>query len=72
MLLRQRGERETLLTKFIAYYYFFCHDQQKVIEISESSDFFLLNEQEQKEYKTSVEGGDVMMISPESFTDRLQ
>src|SRR4030095_2323946 len=57
-------ERETLLTKFIAYYYFFCNNQEKVIEISESSDFFLLNEQEQKEYKTSVEGGDVMMISP--------
>ncbi len=57
-------ERETLLTKFIAYYHLFCNDQEKVIEISESSDFFLLNENEQKEYKTSVEGGDVMMISP--------
>lgn len=57
-------ERESLLMKFISFYHLFENKQDKVIEISESSDFFLLDEKEQKEYKTSVEGGDVMMISP--------
>ncbi|MGN6616424.1 MAG: arginine deiminase family protein [Ilyomonas sp.] len=57
-------ERETLLTKFIMYSHLFKNNQDKIIEITESSDFFLLNESEQKEFKTSVEGGDVMMISP--------
>ena len=57
-------ERESLLMKFISFYHLFENKQEKVIEISESSDFFLLDEKEQKEYKTSVEGGDVMMIAP--------
>lgn len=57
-------ERETLLTKFITYYSLFHNNPEKVIEISESSDFFLLDETEQQDYKTSVEGGDVMMIAP--------
>lgn len=57
-------ERETLLMKFISFYQLFEDKQEKVIEISESSDFFLLDEKEQQYYKTSVEGGDVMMIAP--------
>lgn len=57
-------ERESLLMKFIAYNGLFKNCSERVIEISESSDFFLLNESEQKDFKTSVEGGDVMMISP--------
>ncbi|HVX51723.1 MAG TPA: arginine deiminase family protein, partial [Chitinophagaceae bacterium] len=57
-------ERESLLMKFISFYHLFEKEREKVIEISESSDFFLLNEEEQQYYKTSVEGGDVMMIAP--------
>lgn len=57
-------ERETLLTKFIMYCNLFKNNSNRIIEITESSDFFLLNESEQKEFKTSVEGGDVMMIAP--------
>jgi len=57
-------ERETLLMKFISFYQLFEEEQDKIIEISESSDFFLLDEKEQQYYKTSVEGGDVMMIAP--------
>ncbi|HNP21400.1 MAG TPA: arginine deiminase family protein [Panacibacter sp.] len=57
-------ERETLLMKFITYYFIFNNNREKVLEISESSDFFLLEEEEKKDYKTSVEGGDVMMIAP--------
>lgn len=57
-------ERESLLMKFISYHYLFADKPEKVIEISESNDYFLLDEQEQKYFKTSVEGGDVMMIAP--------
>ncbi|HWB24209.1 MAG TPA: arginine deiminase family protein [Chitinophagaceae bacterium] len=57
-------ERESLLMKFISFYHLFEKEREKVIEISESSDFFLLDEKEQQYYKTSVEGGDVMMIAP--------
>lgn len=57
-------QRESLLTKFIAYYHFFGQDQSKVIEMAEDSAFFLLNQKEQKYNKVSLEGGDVMMISP--------
>lgn len=57
-------ERESLLMKFISFYQLFEEEQDKIIEISESSDFFLLDEKEQQYYKTSVEGGDVMMIAP--------
>lgn len=57
-------ERESLLMRFISYNYLFKDNTEKLVEISESSDFFLLNEQEQKDFKTSVEGGDVMMIAP--------
>ncbi len=57
-------ERESLLMKFISYYHLFKGNEEKLIEISETNDFFLLNEEEQREYKTTVEGGDVMMIAP--------
>jgi arginine deiminase len=57
-------KRESLLTKFIAYYHFFGQDQSKVIEMAQDSAFFLLDKIEQKRSRVSLEGGDVMMISP--------
>ena len=57
-------KRESLLTKFIAYYHFFGQDQSKVIEMAQDSAVFLLDSKEQKRLKVSLEGGDVMMISP--------
>ena len=57
-------ERESLLMKFISYYFLFRGSEDKLIEISETNDFFLLEEDEQVEFKTTVEGGDVMMIAP--------
>ncbi|MEX6688618.1 arginine deiminase family protein [Danxiaibacter flavus] len=57
-------ERESMLMKFISFYHLFEKKQEKIIEISESSSFFLLNEEERRDFKTSVEGGDVMMIAP--------
>ena len=61
---KKARKRESLLTKFIAYYNFFTHNQTKVIEIIEDSSYFLLNENDQRKNKLSLEGGDVMMISP--------
>ncbi|MGV3502648.1 MAG: arginine deiminase family protein [Adhaeribacter sp.] len=57
-------KRESLLAKFLAYYHFFGNDQSKVIEMAQDSAFFLLDAREQKRSKVSLEGGDVMMISP--------
>jgi len=57
-------ERESLLMKFIAQYALFKNQREKLIEISEPSNFFLLSQEEQALQKTSLEGGDVMMISP--------
>ena len=56
-------ERESMLMKFITFYQLFRNKEENIVEISESSQFFLLNEEQQRDFKTSVEGGDVMMIS---------
>ena len=57
-------ERESLLMRFIAQYGLYADKPESVIETGESSNFFLLSEEEQKKHKVSVEGGDVMMIAP--------
>jgi len=57
-------EREMLIMRFIAYHELFKDCQEKVVEINESSNFFLLDEEEQRQRKTSLEGGDIMMIAP--------
>lgn len=61
---KKARKRESLLTKFIGYYYFFPHHHNQVIEIIEDSGYFLLNEADQRKNKVSLEGGDVMIISP--------
>lgn len=57
-------ERESLLMRFIAQYGLFPNHPERLIEIGEPGNFFLLSEKEQKKHKVSVEGGDVMMIAP--------
>ncbi|MDE1192200.1 MAG: arginine deiminase family protein [Arachidicoccus sp.] len=57
-------ERESLLTKFIAQHFLFKNKEEKLIEIAEPANFFLLSEEEQALEKVSLEGGDVMMIAP--------
>lgn len=59
--------RESLLTKFLALYYFFKDEPHKMIEIIEESDFFLYEEEERKHRIITIEGGDVMMIHPKHF-----
>ncbi len=57
-------KRESLLTKFLALYFFFKNQPEKVIEVIEESDFFLYEEEERKHRIISIEGGDIMMIHP--------
>ena len=57
-------QRESVLAKFIAFNHYFRDDKEKVMEIMEPSDFFLLEEAEQKRRIISIEGGDIMMVSP--------
>ncbi len=56
-------ERESLLMKFIAQYRLSEGDENKLIEITEPANFFLLSQEEQALEKVSIEGGDVMMIA---------
>jgi arginine deiminase len=58
-------KRESLITKFLALYFLFKEDTNKVIEIIEDSDFFLYEESERKTRFISIEGGDIMMIHPQ-------
>ena len=57
-------KRESLITKFLALYFFFKEQPEKVIEIIEESDFFLYEEEERKQRIISIEGGDIMMVHP--------
>ena len=57
-------KRESLITKFLALYFLFKENIEKVIEVIEESDFFLYEERERKARFISIEGGDIMMIHP--------
>ncbi len=57
-------ERESLLMRYIVFHELLTDKQNNVIEINESSDFFLLDDAHQNERKTTLEGGDIMMIAP--------
>ena len=59
--------RESLLTKFLSLYKFFKNDPQKVLEITEESDYFLYEEEERKHRFIHIEVEDVMMKQPKHF-----
>jgi len=61
---KKARKRESLLTKFIALNLFFKNDKDKIIEITDESDFFLIEEKYREEKIITIEGGDIMMISP--------
>lgn len=64
--------REALLIKYIAYFILFGDEAKwdeysfsdKVIELEDNEYFFLTDSFSQEEQQVSIEGGDVMMISP--------
>lgn len=57
-------QRETILVKFLAYGYFFVNQKENIIDIWEDTDFFLLDESDKNQKIVTIEGGDIMMISP--------
>mgnify|MGYP003674476856 CR=1 FL=1 len=60
----QSRKRESVLARYIAYYALFKGDPDKVIEISNNHDAFLLDAPERLSQTVTLEGGDVMMIAP--------
>ncbi len=60
---KQARLRESILTKYVAYYEFFKENPEKVIEITEDDEFFLCEENEKDNKIVTIEGGDLMMIA---------
>jgi arginine deiminase len=60
---KQARLRESILTKYIAYYELYKGNPNKVIEISEDDEFFLCEDNEKESKIVTIEGGDLMMIS---------
>jgi len=62
----QARKRDSLIAKYIYFYHplLFANTPEKIIEVTEDSDFFLADEAIQKAKTISIEGGDVMMIAP--------
>lgn len=64
--------REALLIKYIAYFYLFGDEanwdeysfSNKVIELEDNEYYFLTDSMQKEQQEVSIEGGDVMMISP--------
>lgn len=57
-------KRESLLMKYVTYYGLLRDNRDRIIEISEDSDFFLEDEDVQRYKRITIEGGDIMMIAP--------
>ncbi len=60
---KQARLRESILTKYVAYYHFYKENPDKVIEITEDDEFFLCEENEKENKIVTIEGGDLMMIA---------
>ncbi len=57
--------REALLSKYIFFYHpMFAGWKQNIIELTDSNQSFLMPEEEEDERKTTLEGGDIMVVSP--------
>lgn len=56
--------RESLLMKYVTYYGLLRDHRERIIEITEDSDFFLEDEDVQRYKRITIEGGDIMMIAP--------
>ncbi|MDW8287952.1 MAG: arginine deiminase family protein [Flammeovirgaceae bacterium] len=62
---KKARHREALLTKYIFFNHpIFANYKDKIIEIADHEDFFLLEGEEREMKRISLEGGDVMMVAP--------
>lgn len=61
----QARKRESLIVKYISLFHknLFAKSPEKIIEISEDSDFFLEDIDSQQDKVISIEGGDIMMTA---------
>ena len=59
-------KRESLIARYVAIFHenLFNHNREKIIEIKEDSNFFLEDDELQREKIITIEGGDIMMIAP--------
>ena len=56
--------REALLAKYIFFYHpIFAKWQNNIIELADSNQSFLMPEEEEDDRKTTLEGGDIMVVS---------
>jgi len=56
--------REALLAKYIFFYHpMFAQWQNNIIELADSNQSFLMPEEEEDDRKTTLEGGDIMVVS---------
>jgi arginine deiminase len=53
-----------MLTRYIAYHYFFKGKEENVIEINNDSLSFLYTDEDRQKSRVTIEGGDVMAVSP--------
>ncbi|TDO25116.1 arginine deiminase family protein [Sediminibacterium goheungense] len=57
--------REALLSKYIFFHHpMFSAWQKNIIELTDSNQSFLMPEEEEDDRKTTLEGGDIMVVSP--------
>ncbi|MFN8356614.1 MAG: arginine deiminase family protein [Spirosomataceae bacterium] len=62
---KQARTREALLAKYIFFYHpIFAKIRENIIEIPENEHHFLMPDEEKESARTTLEGGDVMMIAP--------
>lgn len=62
---KKARSRESILTKYLLYNHpMFGMYRDNIIEISNGDDYFLLDKEERKLKKVTVEGGDVMTVAP--------
>jgi arginine deiminase len=62
---KQARLRESILTKYIAYFELFPKQPHKVIEVTEDDEYFLCEDTEKESKVVTIEGGDLMMIAPQ-------
>lgn len=57
--------RESILSRYIAYHVLLNKQYDRVLEMTDPENFFMLDDNDKERSKITLEGGDIMMISPQ-------
>jgi arginine deiminase len=57
--------RESILSRYIAYHVLLNKQYARVLEMTDPENFFMLDDRAKERAKITLEGGDIMMISPQ-------